>query len=215
MAGRAICFGAGGHAKVVLDTLSADPHHADVQVAGLITAIPTDPAQLDLPVLGQDTDLETIARLHSITHFLVGIGSIRGGLSLRPKLFEQAQAAGLQPLTIIHPSAIIAASAQIGAGSMILAGAVIQPGADIGRNVIINTRSSIDHDCRIDDHAHIAPGVTCSGGVHIGRNSHIGTGAVIIQGVRIGAGATVGAGSLVLRDCDDDALIYGAPARPH
>lgn len=215
MAGRVICFGAGGHAKVVLDALSTDPHHADVELAGLVTATPTDPAQLGLPVLGQDADLETIARRHSITHFAIGIGSIRGGLILRPKLFEQAEAAGLQPLTIIHPSAIVASSAQIGAGSVVLAGAVIQPGATIGRNVIVNTRSSIDHDCQIDDHTHIAPGVTCSGGVHIGRNSHIGTGAVIIQGVRVGAGATVGAGSLVLRDCDDGVLIYGAPAYPH
>jgi UDP-perosamine 4-acetyltransferase len=210
-----ICFGSGGHAKVVLDALSADPRHADLELAGLITATPNEPTQLGVPILGQDADLETIARLHSILYFVVGIGSIRGGLSLRPKLFEQAEAAGLQALTIVHPSAIVASSAEIGAGSVVLAGAVIQPGASIGRNVIINTRSSIDHDCRIDDHAHIAPGVTCSGGVRIGRNSHVGTGVVIIQGIHVGAGVTVGAGSLVLRDCDDGTLVYGSPARPH
>ena len=48
----------------------------------------------------------------------------------------------------------------------------------IGANSIVNTRASVDHDCRIGETVHIAPGVTLSGAVTIGDGTHIGTGAV-------------------------------------
>jgi len=46
---------------------------------------------------------------------------------------------------------------------------------------MINTKSSIDHDCIIKNHTHVEPGVTLSGGVEIGNNILIGACATIIQ----------------------------------
>jgi sugar O-acyltransferase (sialic acid O-acetyltransferase NeuD family) len=210
---RVVCFGAGGHAKVVLDALALSSASEQVKVIGLV-AQPTDaPIDLAHPVLGEDKALASIVREHRVTHFVIAIGSVRGGGRLRPELFELALDAGLEPLTVIHPNAVIAASASIGGGSVVMAGAVLQPGVRVGRNVIINTRASIDHDCRIGDHAHIAPGSVCSGNVCVGEGAHVGTAAAVIEGITIGRSATVGAGAVVVRDCPDHAIVYGVPAR--
>ena len=94
-----------------------------------------------------------------------------------------------------------------------MAGSVIQPGSVIGRNVIINTRTSIDHDCEISDHVHVAPGVTLSGKVKIAAGAHIGTGATVIQGINIGANSMIGAGAVVVSDVAGDSKVIGVPAR--
>ncbi|MXQ12903.1 acetyltransferase [Microvirga makkahensis] len=210
---RVVCFGAGGHAKVVLDALALAFPAEEVEVAGLVAPSASTGPSLGYPHLGSDAALATIVAQRQLTHFIVGIGSVRGGGTLRPKLFELALDAGLTPLTVIHPSATVARSASIGLGSVILAGAVVQPGVQLDSNVIVNTRASIDHDSRVGKHTHIAPGVTCSGNVSIGENSHIGTAATIIEGIAIGHAATIGAGAVVVRNCPDNATVYGVPAR--
>jgi acyl-[acyl carrier protein]--UDP-N-acetylglucosamine O-acyltransferase len=81
-----------------------------------------------------------------------------------------------------------------------MAGAVIQPGTYIGENSIVNTSVSVDHDCIIGQHVHIAPGSTVCGGVRIEDNVYIGSGAVIVQGVRIAPYIFIKAGTIVTRD---------------
>lgn len=214
MAIRVVCFGAGGHAKVIIDALMLMAREQAIEIVGLIDANKASQPVLGVPVIGTDTDIEVVFRSHSVTHFVIGIGGVRGDSIVRPRLFGLALASGLRPLTVIHPSAVIASSAVIGSGAAVLAGAVIQAGARVGENAIVNTRASIDHDCIIRDHAHIAPGVTCSGMVTVGRGAHLGAGATIIEGVTIGDGATVGAGAVVLQDCAGGTTVYGVPARP-
>jgi acetyltransferase-like isoleucine patch superfamily enzyme len=71
----------------------------------------------------------------------------------------------------------------------------------------------VDHDCIIGDHAHIAPGVTLSGGVIVGERTHIGTGATVIQGIHIGESSLVGAGALILKDVPQSVTVMGVPAK--
>ena len=79
-------------------------------------------------------------------------------------------------------------------------------------NALINTAATIDHDCTIGPHSHIAPGAVLCGSVKIGDGCHIGTGAIIIQGVHIGDGVLIGAGSLVTSNIPSGAKAYGSPA---
>jgi len=48
---------------------------------------------------------------------------------------------------IISPDAIVDQSVTIGEGTVVIPGVVINVDVFIGKNCIINTKSSIDHDC--------------------------------------------------------------------
>lgn len=213
MSTRIVCFGGGGHAAVVIDTLQAIAACDDLAVVGFIAETATAQPVMGVPCLGTDENLDNLIETHGLTHFIVAVGTTKGGGDLRARLFGRAEAAGLVPFAAVHPSAVVARSAKIGAGSIVMAGAVVQPRVHIGCDVIVNTRASIDHDCWIGDHSHIAPGAVLSGGVEAGEACHIGVGAVVLQNKVIGRGATVAAGAVVVRDVAPQAVVMGAPAR--
>ena len=176
-----IIIGAGGHAKVVIDTLK----RSGVKILGAVDADPNRHGQdiLGVPVLGGDDVV--ISHKPDSVRLVNGIGST-ADTAPRRNIFERFKEQGYCFTTCIHPAAIIAEEVEIGEGSQIMAGAVIQPGTRIGANCIINTRASVDHDCTIGDHVHIAPGAVLSGGVVAENSVHVGTGASVIHDMRIG-----------------------------
>ena len=211
---RILCFGAGGHAAVLIDTLREMRRYTPLEIVGLIVREPFGGELFGVPCLGADDELPGLIGTNAATHFVVGIGMLRGGDPLREQLFRRAVFHGLSPFTLLHPSAFVSANAEISPGACILAGSVVQPRARIGANAIINTRASIDHDCLVDEHAHVAPGATLSGDVQVGRTAQIGTGAVILNGMTIGDGATIGAGAVLVSHCPPGVTMFGTPARP-
>jgi UDP-perosamine 4-acetyltransferase len=210
MSSAVIILGAGGHAKVLIDAMLT----SSAIILGVVdsnTAL-RDGNLLGVPVLGGDEVVNTY--LPSEIQLVNGLGSV-GIPSKRQQLYEKFKQLGFDFSTIIHPSAIIASHVEQGEGAQIMAGAVIQPCCRIGANSIINTRASVDHDCIIGDHVHIAPGVTLSGGVTIGSGTHVGTGATIIQGVTIANDCLVAAGAVVTRDLIAGTKVRGVPAREY
>lgn len=120
-----IGFGAGSHARVLLEIMVAEGRY---EIAGLLDADSALHGHMSggVGVLGGDELLETlIAR--GICHAFMGLGSV-ADTRLRQRIFEQAKAAGLQFVSVIHPSAVIAPSAQLGEGCAVLAGAVVGTG---------------------------------------------------------------------------------------
>lgn len=66
--------------------------------------------------------------------------------------------------TLIHPNSTVSPRTSVDIGTVVMADAVINTGASIGKGVIINTCSSVDHDCIIEDYSHISVGVHLAGG---------------------------------------------------
>ncbi|WP_306534960.1 acetyltransferase [Geobacter sp.] len=203
-----IILGAGGHAKVLIDTLLA----SSTVIAGIV-----DPALsmhgteiLGVPVLGGDDVVNEFPP--SEVQLVNGLGSV--GLPVkRQQLFDRFKGMGYNFATVVHPSAVLALDVVLGEGAHVMAGAVIQPGCRIGGNSIINTHASVDHDCIIGDNVHIAPGVTLSGGVTVGDGTHVGTGATMIHGVTIGEQCLVAAGAVVVSNVDRKTTVKGVPAK--
>lgn len=208
---RVVGFGAGGHAKVILDILQQWPGHT---LVGLLDQDPLLQGSqvLGVPVLGSD-DLLPALRAEGVTHFFVGVGSV-GSNILRAKLYDWGIAEGLSPVTAIHPRATVAASALLGPGVAVMAGAVINPGASLGANVVVNTSVIVEHDCVVEDHAYLAPGACLLGAAQVGRAAFVGATAVIRQGLRVGPAAIVGAGAVVVHDVASGLAVVGVPARP-
>lgn len=94
----------------------------------------------------------------------------------------------------------------VGLGTVVMPQAAVNPGAVVGRHCIINTGATVDHDSRVGDFAHIAPGSHLCGNVTVEEGALIGAGTIVTPGIRIGAWLTIPAGSVVTRDClnEDD-----------
>ncbi|WP_298916290.1 acetyltransferase [uncultured Algimonas sp.] len=199
-----VILGAGGHARVLADVLKRSGNAA----LGFIDRDPGAPG-----VVGTDAQLGSLADTHQDLHFIVGVGSVRGGHGLREKLWTMALEAGLEPMSAVHPAAILAGDVTLGAGTVVMAGAILNPGVCTGVNVIVNTGAVLDHDVKLGDHVHVAPGCTLSGGVEIGDHSLLGTATVARQSARVGSNVTIGAGSLLLGDYADDRTYFGRPAK--
>ena len=116
-------------------------------------------------------------------------------------------------LTIIHPHTAISPQSTLGEGTIAVAGSVVNAGARVGRCAILNTLSSVGHDCVVEDYAQIAPGVNLGGGSVIGEGAFLGIGAKVGPLARIGAWSVVGAGSVVLKDLPARSYCCGTPAR--
>lgn len=203
-----IVIGGGGHAKVLIDTLLLSN---SIVLGYVAPADQREKTVLGVKWIGDDESLLTEHAPESV-QLVNGIGSVGVG-TLRKKVYDRFKAAGFTFATVIHPSAILSPSAKLAEGVQVLAGVVVQAESSIGANTILNTRSSIDHDCVIGAHVHIAPGTVLSGGVAIGDGAHLGTGAVVIQGQTIGEGAVVGAGAVVVRNVPSSSKVMGVPAR--
>ena len=206
---RCVILGGGGHARVLIDCLlasgSAAPH-------GVLDPDRTRWGQklLDIPIMGDD---ELLAQMvdEGVTHFAIGLGSIEDNRPRR-RLYELGLAAGLEPLTVIHPSAVCSSWATIGSGSQLMPRCVVNAGASVGANVIINSGAIVEHDCAIGDHVHVATGSQLTSTVIVGDGAHIGAGATVLQCVTIGEGAVVGAGAVVVKDVAPSTVVAGVPA---
>ena len=147
------------------------------------------------------------------------LGDSQGGFvaigdnNVRRELAELADAAELPLVTLVDPAATVARDVIVGDGSVVMPGVVVNVGTTIGRNAILNTSCSVDHDCTVDDYAHLSPGVHVSGECEIGCGAHLGIGVSVMQRIRIGANAVVGAGAAVLHDVGAGATAVGVPAR--
>lgn len=108
---------------------------------------------------------------------------------------------------------IYVAAEYIGVGVQIAPGAVVQNGVIIKDHTIINTSTSIDHDCIIGEYCHIAPNTTLCGAVEIGDGTLIGAGSVVLPGVKIGKNCIIGAGSVVTKNIPDNTKAFGNPAK--
>lgn len=192
-----IFYGAGGHAKVVIEAWIAS--------GGKVTAIYDDNESIKI-LLGKSVSGRYKSEAFPQTKLHVSIGNN----SIRKKIAHVVT----NPFgTVIHPSSIISTSAKIGAGCVVMAGAVVQAESMIGTHSILNTACSVDHDCHISDFVHIAPGAILCGDVKVGEGALIGAGATILPGVSIGKWAVVGAGSVVVSNIPDSTIVFGVPSR--
>jgi acetyltransferase-like isoleucine patch superfamily enzyme len=91
--------------------------------------------------------------------------------------------------------------------------ACIGPNSKIGKFCLINTQSSIDHDCVMFDYSSLAPSAVTGGSVAIGPRSAISIGAKIKHGLKIGKDSIVGANSYLNKDLPNNQVAYGTPAK--
>jgi sugar O-acyltransferase (sialic acid O-acetyltransferase NeuD family) len=194
--------GYSGHSYVIIDILL----NAGRIVTAYCDAEQKEKNPYHLTYLGKES--ESLSALKSFDYF-IGVGHN----GIRKKIFNQLYEQLGNPVNAIHPSAVISASVEMNHGIMISANATINPLVTLGEGVICNTSCSIDHECIIEDFAHIAPGAVLCGNVRIGAGTFVGANAVIKQGITVGRNVTIGAGTVIIRDIPDNMMVVGNPQR--
>ena len=111
-----------------------------------------------VPILGTDDVLPAV-RSAGVDKAFVAVGDNR----LRLRLLARAMEMGFELVNVVSPAAVLSPSITLGTGIAIMAGAVINASARIGDGVIINTNASVDHDCCVEQGAHIGPASALAG----------------------------------------------------
>ena len=188
-------YGASGHGGVILDALLS---------GGIVVECFLD----DAPKLEfQGLKVYTPSSIEETDDIVVAIGDN----TIRKRVVSDLK--NIRFFSVIHPKAIIADKVVYGDGTVVMDGVVVNQGAKIGSHVILNTKSSVDHDCVIEDFVHVSPGVTLCGGISIGQGTHIGAGATVLPNIKIGENVIVGAGAVVTKDIPSESKVIGVPAR--
>ncbi len=204
---KLIIIGASGHAKVIIDIVEKQSQY---ELLGLIENNPNlEKKVLGYGILGDESILSE--SIYNDVYLFIAIGDnwIRHLVKERiSALFPTIKFA-----TLIHPSAQIAKDVKIGEGVCIMAGAIVNSDSTIDNFTIINTKASMDHDGYLGAFASLAPNATTGGNVSIGNFTSVGISATIKHGVQIGAHGVVGGGALVLKNFEDNQVIYGVPAK--
>ena len=198
-----VIFGAGGHAISVANVaLSAGyivKHFIDKNKMGQ--------SLLGVSIVGDATDLK------DLECYCFGIAV--GDNATRQIIYNELQAKNIElsfpPL--VHPSATVSSFTSIGDGTVLMPKAVVGPNSKVGKFCILNTQSSLDHDCVMLDFSSLAPAAVTGGTVQIGFRSAVSIGAIIKHGVKIGDDSVVGASSYLNRDLPNNQVAFGSPAK--
>lgn len=195
-------YGAGGHGKVIIDTIG----NGQIRY-GVTTMIDDDERLHGRMLLG--VPIASADSIHLDRGF-IAIGDNASRMRIAARFRDRL-------VTIVHRTATLGQNVRLGEGSVLMAGSVVNVGSVLGTNVIVNTAATVDHDCLIGDGVHIAPGCHLCGNVEVGEGSLLGVGTLVVPGIRIGKNAFIHAGQTVTRNVPDGAIVRAsrgrAPAR--
>lgn len=192
-----LLYGAGGHAKAVLEMIQAI---GAFRLAGIVDDNPalSGTSVLEIPVLGTRAVLPQL--LEQGVHLAAnGVGGIIN-IEIRVKLFELLESYGFAFPILRHPRATVEPSAHLGDGVQVFANAYVGSSTVLHEKCMVNTGAIVSHDCEIGRYTHIAPGCLLAGHVHVGERALVGMGVTTIIGLKIGDGARVGNGAVLLAD---------------
>lgn len=199
-----LIYGAGGHAKAVLEMAQAI---GAFPIAGIVDDNPalTGTLVLGVPVLGTREVLPQLLE-QGLRLAANGVGGIVN-IDVRIRLFEGLAGLGFVFPILRHPRATVEPSAQVEQGVQVFANAYVGSSAILREKCMINTGAIVSHDCEIGSYTHIAPGCMLAGHVHVGERALVGMGVTTMIGLQIGRGARVGNGAVLLADVPERQIV--------
>jgi sugar O-acyltransferase (sialic acid O-acetyltransferase NeuD family) len=158
-----------------------------------------------LRFLGDDSEIKYWLQYE----MLVAIGEPK----IRKKIFNLVEKNGGALATFIHPNSYISEMISISQGAIIYPNSTIHANVKIGKGVLINSNVTVGHETKIGEFVNLSPGSSIGGKVDIGSMTHIGIGATVIERVKLGKNVVVGAGSVVVKNCLNNGIYVGVPAK--
>jgi sugar O-acyltransferase (sialic acid O-acetyltransferase NeuD family) len=200
--------GAGGHAKELLGILYELNQTDNLFCFDDVNKLGDYKLLGISPILKNEEEVKLLFRKDNA--FALGTGNPKVRYLLAQKFLKL----GGKLASIIAPDARIGKlSVLLGDGVKIMTGAVITQNIIIGIGTLVNSNTTIHHDCKIGDYCEFSPGCHLLGNVKIGSRTFIGAGAVILPNISIGSDVIIGAGAVVTKDVPNNTMVKGIPAR--
>lgn len=194
-------YGAGGHAKVIIEILQSCHKGIKGIFDDNIYKLPVFGFKVNKGVKISNQDFPTLD-----LPLIISIGD-------NERRAEIAQLLDINYGLAIHPTAIISRSSTVDAGTVILHGSILQNDVIISKHVLINTSARICRGAFINNYAHVSPHAVISENAVIGEGTHIGAGAVVTPGITIGKWCKIGAGTVVHENVPDYSTFVGNPGK--
>lgn len=198
-----VVFGAGGHARSVVDVIERRGDSV-----GLVVGEPRGAARWSCPITSDES-----AALERVVRDGLDVVPAIGAAAPRLRILAALAGAGWDGSPLAAATATVSPDSVVGPGTAVLEHAHVGPGSRVGVGVIVNTGAVVEHDCIIGDGAHISPGAFVLGAAVVGDRSSVGSGARVLPGVVLGSDVVVGAGAVVVSDVPDGVTVVGVPAR--
>jgi sugar O-acyltransferase (sialic acid O-acetyltransferase NeuD family) len=209
-----VVIGAGGFGREALDVVEAMNRVVATSLFDVLGVVDDSPSNVNLERLSR----RGIKYLGTLDAWLAGGGKAAyllgvGSPAARERLDGRLLAAGLKPVSVVHPTACLGSEVRLGPGAVICAGVQVSTNVEIGRQVHLNPNATIGHDTVLGDYVSVNPGAIVSGECRIGHGTLVGAGAVVLQGLAVGTGSLVGAAACVTRNVPAGVTVMGVPAR--
>jgi sugar O-acyltransferase (sialic acid O-acetyltransferase NeuD family) len=201
-----LIIGTGGHSSVAIDIAI----RLRFKILGLVDDyLPKNMVRNSYPILGNTEELEKLCKEYQCLNVFIAVGNNVERFKIYNRIKEINK---INFVNLIHPNAILGFKSVISIGTMVWAGSVIGPFSEIKKFSILNTLSSLDHHSIMEDFSSLGP-KSCTGGfVKINKFSSINIGSILVDKITIGTNCIIGANSLVLKDINDNQIVYGSPA---
>jgi sugar O-acyltransferase (sialic acid O-acetyltransferase NeuD family) len=184
---KAIIFGAGGHARAILQMV----REAGYCVVGIVdSSLPSGAIFSDeIPIIGSESDLPKIYS-SGVRLAFIGVGGSTNNND-RIRIYGEIRKNGFVLPPLVSRAAHFETSSSLGEATYIFPGANVGANCTVGNNVIVNQGVSLCHDCKIGDHVHLAPRAILAGSVTVMSGTTIGMGATLMNSVVVGRNSLI------------------------
>jgi len=198
-----VIIGAGGHAVSIANVA----HGCGMKVVAFVDDNKVGTNLLHIPVIS--------SRQCIIENSTANLAIAIGDNAVRERVSNEYKSAmpNAKFPALIHNSAVVGINTEIGDGTVVMPQVNIGPKCIVREFCILNTASSIDHDCEVSAFSSLAPRVVTGGNVKIGLGSAISIGATVKHGTVIGDDVVIGANSYVNKEVEDGVVAYGSPCK--
>jgi len=206
---KILVWGGRSKARIIIEMIG-EIYGDDAEIIGVFDKTLTQLSfDTNLTLYSENSDIDSLCKRSS--HFVVCIGGEHG--YARYMTATKLEEKGLLPLNVISHYGLLDKLDAIGDGIQVMPGAIAHKFSRIDKQCILNTNSTVDHECILGKGVHVMGGASIAGRVSVGDFSTVGTNATILPSIVIGENVYIGAGSVVTKDIKSNTVVVGVPAR--
>ena len=167
----------------------------------------------DVPYIGEDSEFGNIKKKFPDCSAVVAIAGNINLIYKKEKIISDLKLLRYNFPNLISPGSYIDETVVLGEGCIVFDKAYVDFETIIDSYSIINLNSTICHNTKIGKMVTISPDAITGGGSRVGNYSFLGINSTLKPYTFIGNNIIIGAGAVVTKDCIEQGIYVGNPAK--